>query len=263
MAQLADGVHVDAVLQTRGLVKDFRGFRAVNEVDLNVHAGRIHALVGPNGAGKTTLFNMLSGFIKPSAGRVMFRGEDVTGMPPDRLARKGIGRSFQITSLFEELRVVEHVELALQSASGLGYRFWVSERVLARYRPRALDILTEVELDGLAERQVHTLPYGQKRALELALVLALNPVLVLFDEPTAGMSVEDVARVTALIRRISHGRSVVLVEHNMGIVAELADDVTVLHQGRVLAVGTYDQVRHDERVIAAYLGQVDQAHAES
>jgi branched-chain amino acid transport system ATP-binding protein len=250
--------NVETVLETHGLVKTFRGFRAVDGVDLSVHADRIHALVGPNGAGKTTLFNMLCGFIKPSAGQVTFRGEDVTGLPPDRLARKGIGRSFQITSLFEQLRVVEHVELALQSASGLGYRFWLSDRVLGRYRPQALDILSQVDLDGLAEREVHTLPYGQKRALELALVLAVDPVLVLLDEPTAGMGVEDVARVTALIRRISRGRSVVLVEHNMGIIAELADHVTVLHQGRVLAAGTYDQVRHDERVIAVYLGQVDQ-----
>jgi branched-chain amino acid transport system ATP-binding protein len=249
------------VLETRGLVKDFRGFRAVNGVDFAVRRGSIHALVGPNGAGKTTLFNMLCGFVKPTAGRVWFRGEDITALSPDRVARKGVGRSFQITSLFEQLRVLEHVELALQSGSGLGYRFWLHERVLGRYRARALEVLSRLDLEGLADREVHTLPYGQKRALELALVLALDPALLLLDEPTAGMSVEDIARVTALIRRISDGRTVVLVEHNMGIIAELADTVTVLQHGQVLAQGTYAEVRSDERVITAYLGRLDEEHA--
>lgn len=249
-----------ALLATHGLVKEFKGFRAVDGVDLRVRQGSIHALVGPNGAGKTTLFNMLSGLLKPSAGSITLRGEDVTHLPPDQIARRGVGRSFQITSLFEQLTVVEHVQLALQAASSLSYRFWLSEKVLARYRTRALEILGEVDLEQAAEREARSLPYGQKRALEVALVLALSPSLLLLDEPTAGMSVEDIARVTALIRRVSRGRTVVLVEHNMGVISELADQVTVLQHGRVLAEGSYDQVRGDQQVVDAYLGQVDTAH---
>lgn len=257
MPEAADG----ALLATHGLVKEFQGFRAVDGVDLRVRQESIHALVGPNGAGKTTLFNMLSGLLKPSAGTIMLRSEDITRLPPDQIARRGVGRSFQITSLFEQLTVVEHVQLALQAASSLSYRFWLSDQVLARYRPRALDILAEVDLEPAAEREARSLPYGQKRALEVALVLALSPALLLLDEPTAGMGVEDIVRVTALIRRVSQGRTVVLVEHNMGVISELADRVTVLQHGRVLAEGTYDEVRNDQRVIDAYLGQVDVAHA--
>jgi branched-chain amino acid transport system ATP-binding protein len=246
------------VLQTEGLTRDFRGFRAVDRVDLRVQEGTIHALVGPNGAGKTTLFNMLTGFLKPSLGRVILRGHDVTGLPPERMAQLGMGRSFQITSLFEQLTVLEHVALALQSATSLGYRFWLPERVLGRYREEALDLLGQVGLADVADREAHSLPYGQKRALELALVLALRPTLLLLDEPTAGMGIEDVDRIIALIRRVRDGRTVVLVEHNMGVVSELADQVTVLQYGGILAEGPYETVRQDPRVIEAYLGE---AHA--
>jgi branched-chain amino acid transport system ATP-binding protein len=244
------------ILQTQGLTKRFRGFVAVDGVDLSVRAGSIHALVGPNGAGKTTLFNMLSGFVRPSAGRVMLRGEETTHLAPDQIARRGVGRSFQITSLFEQLSVIEHVSLALQAATGLGYRFWASDRALDRFRPRAAELLAEVGLDAAAEREAHTLAYGQKRALELALVLALEPQLLLLDEPTAGMGIEELAPITSLIRRIAVGRTVVLVEHNMGVVGELADRVTVLQRGSILAEGPYAEVRQDPRVVTAYLGQV-------
>ena len=248
---------VSAILETRALTKRFRGFVAVDGVNLQVRQGSIHALVGPNGAGKTTLFNMLSGFVRPTAGRVLFGGSDITHLPPDRIARRGVGRSFQITSLFEQLTVVEHVALALQAATNLGYRFWASESALHRFRPRALEVLADVSLESVAERPVHTLAYGQKRALELALVLAAEPSLLLLDEPTAGMGAEELAPITALIRRIAAGRTVVLVEHNMGVVGELADIVTVLQRGSVLAEGPYAEVRRDERVVTAYLGQVD------
>ncbi len=247
------------ILETEGLTKDFRGFRAVDRVSLSVEEGAIHALVGPNGAGKTTLFNMLTGFLQPSAGRINFLGQEVTGLPPEQIARRGIARSFQITSLFERLTVLEHAALALLSATGLGYRFWAPERVLGRFRQHALDLLRQVGLAELAEREVHSLPYGQKRALELALVLALSPTLLLLDEPTAGMSFEDLDRIIALIRRVRDGRTVVLVEHNMGVVAELADQVTVMQRGRVLAEGPYQTVRQDPRVIEAYLGAPDEA----
>jgi branched-chain amino acid transport system ATP-binding protein len=243
------------LLEARGLTKDFRGFRAVDNVDLAVEEGTVHALVGPNGAGKTTLFNMLTGFIKPTAGRIVFDGDDVTGLPPDRIARRRMARSFQITSLFEQLTALEHVALALQSATSLGYRFWQSDRVLDQFKERALAILDEVGLAPFAGRTVESLPYGQKRALEIALVLALDPRLLLLDEPTSGMSLEDVERMIALIRRVREGRTVVMVEHNMGVVSELADRVTVLQRGAVLAEGPYVEVRDDPRVIEAYLGQ--------
>jgi branched-chain amino acid transport system ATP-binding protein len=244
-------------LETRGVVRDFGGFRAVNGVDVGLDAGRVHALVGPNGAGKTTLFNLLTGFLRPSAGTILLFDEDVTGLPPDRIAQRGVARSFQITSLFEPLSVLEHVILALQSRSALGLRFWSSGRALDRFEPQARALLTEVDLAGHASRRVSSLPYGQKRALELALALALEPRLLLLDEPTSGMALEDVRRTIALIRRIRAGRTVVLVEHNMGVVAELADRVIVMHQGRIVADGAYETVRHDAAVIAAYLGQTD------
>ena len=246
------------ILETRGLSKRFRGFTAVDNVDLSVETGSIHALVGPNGAGKTTLFNMLSGFVRPTAGKVSFAGSDITHLAPDQIARRGVGRSFQITSLFEQLSVIEHVSLALQAATGLGYRFWSSDRALARFQPRAADLLAEVGLQGAASREVRTLAYGQKRALELALVLALDPKLLLLDEPTAGMGLEELGPITTLIRRIAIGRTVVLVEHNMGVVGELADTVTVLQRGSILAEGPYAEVRRDPRVVTAYLGQVEE-----
>jgi branched-chain amino acid transport system ATP-binding protein len=252
-AQMADAAA--PVLQTRGVSKDFRGFRAVDDVDVSVQAGTVHALVGPNGAGKTTLFNLLTGFLRPSAGVVLFEGRAITGWPPERIARLGIARSFQITSLFEQLSVREHVELALQAQTRLGLRFWRSDRLLDRFRDEAMGLLDEVGLGGRAEAPAGSLAYGQKRALELALALALRPKLLLLDEPTAGMGVEDVARTVQLIRRIKHGRTVVMVEHNMTVVADLADRVTVLQFGSVLVEGPYDEVRRDPRVITAYLGE--------
>lgn len=247
-------------LRTQGLTKSFRGFRAVDSVDLAVREGSVHALVGPNGAGKTTLFNMLTGFIRPTSGTITVFDEDVTGLQPEQIAHKGVARSFQITSLFENLTPREHVELALQGRRPrAGLRFWRSEKLLDRYRPDVDALLARVGLDGLADKPSGLLAYGQKRALEMALVLALDPKLMLFDEPTAGMGIEDVDRTIALVRRIAAGHTVVLVDHNMHVVGSLADEVTVLQQGKVLAQGTYDEVRNDDRVITAYLGEADHA----
>ncbi|GIG90703.1 ABC transporter ATP-binding protein [Plantactinospora endophytica] len=246
-------------VRTRALTKVFRGFRAVDSVDLEVREGTVHALVGPNGAGKTTLFNLLTGFVTPTSGTITVFDEDVTGQQPEQVARRGVARSFQITSLFETLTSREHVELALQGLTSQGFRFWRSEKLLGRHRARVDELLGQVGLTPLAEKPVGLLAYGQKRALEMALVLALDPRVMLLDEPTAGMGIEDVDRTIELVRRIAAGRTVVFVDHNMHVVGSLADRVTVLQQGRVLAEGAYDEVRNDERVITAYLGEADHA----
>jgi branched-chain amino acid transport system ATP-binding protein len=247
-----------ALLQTSGLIKDFRGFRAVDGVDLTITEGTIHALVGPNGAGKTTLFNLLTGFLTPTSGSIVYRGQDITGKAPEKIAHLGIARSFQITSLFDQLTGLEHLELALASPTGLGMRFWRSEDRMGQFRERSLELIDEVGLAHLADRVVGSLAYGQKRALELALALALDPSLLLLDEPTAGMGMEDVDRTIALVRQVAKGRTVVLVDHNMHVVGSLADQVTVLQQGKILAEGSYEHVRMDDKVITAYLGH---AHA--
>ncbi len=241
-------------LVARGLTRDFRGFRAVDSVDLDVTAGTVHALVGPNGAGKTTLFNLLTGFLAPTAGRIELAGRDVTGLAPEAVARLGVARSFQITSLFGQLTAAEHVELALQATQGGGWRFWRSEALLRKHRDRAHELLAMVGLAAHEQSTADSLSYGRKRALELALALALDPKVMLLDEPTAGMGLEDVERTVELIGRVRQGRTVVMVEHNMGVVGALADRVTVLQAGKVLAEGSYAQVRADERVITAYLG---------
>src|SRR5262245_29647701 len=247
-------------LRTHRLVRDFRGFRAVDRVDLVVAEGSVHALVGPNGAGKTTLFNLLSGFLAPTAGRVELHGHDVTGWAPERIAQRGVARSFQITSLFPQLTARAHVELALQRSGGLGWKFWRSSRLTHRYTDRAVALLADVGLADFAEASADSLPYGRKRALELALALALEPKVLLLDEPTAGMGLEDIDSTVELVAKVRSGRTVVLVEHNMSVVGRLADRVTVLQAGRVLVEGSYHDVRNDERVIAAYLGSADAAH---
>ncbi|MER7587466.1 ABC transporter ATP-binding protein [Micromonospora sp. NPDC127501] len=249
-----------ALLSARGLTRDFRGFRAVDDVDLDVASDSVHALVGPNGAGKTTLFNLLTGFLRPSGGRIELAGRDVTGLPPEQVARLGVARSFQITSLFPQLSAREHVALALQSPSGLGWRFWRSAKLMGRYTERADELLAMVGLVELAHAPSASLAYGRKRALELAIALALDPKVLLLDEPTAGMGLEDVDRTVELIGRVRQGRTVVMVEHNMSVVGRLADTVTVLQAGKVLVEGPYEQVRADERVITAYLGAADAAH---
>jgi branched-chain amino acid transport system ATP-binding protein len=247
-------------LSTRALVKEFRGFRAVDGVDLDVAAGTVHALVGPNGAGKTTLFNLLTGFLAPTSGRIEVAGRDLTGLPPEKVARHGVARSFQITSLFPQLTARAHVELALQGSTGMGWHFWRSAKSMRRFTPSALSLLGEVGLDALAESTADSLPYGRKRALELAVALALDPSVLLLDEPTAGMGLEDVERTVDLIARVRDGRTVVMVEHNMSVVGQLADQVTVLQAGRVLVEGPYETVRTDPRVVTAYLGTPDAAH---
>lgn len=247
-------------LRTVDLTKDFRGFTAVNSVNLDVAEGTVHALVGPNGAGKTTLFNLLTGFLTPTSGQILLRGEDIAGKQPEQIAHLGVARSFQITSLFDQMTLLEHLELALASPTGLGYRFWSSRKRLGQFKARAMELLSQVGLADRAGVTAGSLAYGQKRALEIALAIANDPSLLLLDEPTAGMGLEDVDRTIDLVKQVSKGRSVVFVDHNMHVVGSLADSVTVLQSGEVLAEGTYDEVRNDERVITAYLGETGDTH---
>jgi branched-chain amino acid transport system ATP-binding protein len=248
----------DTILATNGLTKEFRGFVAVNGVDLTVRAGTIHALIGPNGAGKTTCFNLLTKFLQPTAGTIAFKGRDITGMKPAAVARLGLIRSFQISAIFAHLTALENVRIALQRARGGSFDFWRSEEVLQVYDARALALLADVGLADYVDTPAVQLPYGRKRALEIATTLALDPEMMLLDEPTAGMAHEDVDRIVALVRRIRQGRTILMVEHNLSVVEGLCDTITVLARGQVLAEGDYAHVSRDPDVIAAYLGT---AHA--
>jgi branched-chain amino acid transport system ATP-binding protein len=244
----------DTVLETQGLTKEFRGFVAVRNVNLRVMRGTIHGLIGPNGAGKTTCFNLLTGFLAPTRGRVLYAGSDITRTPPASVARLGLVRSFQISSVFPHLSARRNVRLALQRARGRSFDFWRSSRVLASLDGEARDLLAQVGLADFAETLAVELPYGQKRALEIATTLATRPHTMLLDEPTAGMGHEDVDRVAALIRQVAAGRTVLMVEHNLAVVERLCDRITVLARGEVLAEGDYASVARNPDVIQAYLG---------
>jgi branched-chain amino acid transport system ATP-binding protein len=249
----------DICLETAGLTKSFRGFTAVGGIDLRVRQGSIHALIGPNGAGKTTCFNLLTKFLKPSAGTIRFEGTDITALKPAAIARRGIVRSFQISAVFGTFTALENVRLALQRKRGNSFDFWRSERLLRRYDDEAHALLVDVGLDDAADTLAAELSYGRKRALEIATTLALAPRLMLLDEPTAGMTEEDVVRIVALIRRIRHGRTILMVEHNLSVVSGLSDQITVLARGRVIAEGDYADVSSNPDVVTAYLGTSDAA----
>jgi branched-chain amino acid transport system ATP-binding protein len=244
----------EPILETRDLVKAFAGFVAVNRVSLDVRRGTIHAIIGPNGAGKTTFFNLLTRFLPVTRGTIRFRGEDITRARPADVARKGVVRSFQVSAVFPELTALENVRVALQRALGTSFHFWRSERSLERLDARAVELLAEVGLEDQRDTVAIELPYGRKRALELATTLALEPELMLLDEPTQGMGHEDVGRVVALIRKVAAGRTVLMVEHNLSVVQDLADRVTVLARGSVLADGSYAEVSKDPAVLEAYIG---------
>jgi len=243
------------ILQTQGLTKEFRGFVAVNSVDLSIARHSIHALIGPNGAGKTTCFNLLTKFLQPTRGTITYDGRDITGMKPAQVARLGLVRSFQISAVFPHLTALENVRLALQRTRGESFDFWRSETVLKQYDERARALLDEVGLLSHAAVPAGLLAYGRKRALEIATTLALDPTMMLLDEPTAGMTHDDVDRIVELVRRVAKGRTVLLVEHNLKVVSGLCDRITVLARGQVLAEGDYTQVSRDPAVIAAYLGE--------
>jgi branched-chain amino acid transport system ATP-binding protein len=244
----------EIILETRALVKEFKGFVAVDGVSLRIRRGEIHALIGPNGAGKTTLFNLLTRFLQPTSGSIFFHGENITREAPADIARRGIVRSFQISAVFPHLTVLENVRVALQSKLGTSFQFWRSEKHLAALDDRAMRLLAGVGLEGSALKLTADLAYGSKRALELATTLALDPQLLLLDEPTQGMGHEDVARVTRLIREVAAGRTVLMVEHNMKVVSTIADTISVLQRGRLIAAGVYAEVSRDPQVIEAYMG---------
>jgi branched-chain amino acid transport system ATP-binding protein len=247
----------DCILETHDLTKEFKGFVAVDKVNLRVRRGSIHALIGPNGAGKTTCFNLLTKFLTPTSGRIVFAGDDITSEKPAAIARRGVVRSFQISAVFGHLSVLENVRVALQRKRGGSFDFWRSARVLDELNSSASGLIDDVGLTEFESTVAVELPYGRKRALELATTLALDPEMMLLDEPTAGMTHADVERITALIKRVSANRTVLMVEHNLSVVSTLSDTITVLQRGEILAEGDYQNVSSNPQVIEAYLGAGD------
>ena len=248
------GEQADFILETAGLTKEFRGFTAVNNVNLAVRRGSIHALIGPNGAGKTTCFNLITKFLQPTRGTIRFNGKDITALKPADIARLGLVRSFQISATFPHLDLIENVRIALQRPAGLHFQFWRPEQSLDRLNDRAMNLLAEVGLEKHAKLKAVELSYGRKRALEIATTLALEPEMLLLDEPMAGMGGEDIARVTELIRKVARNRTVLMVEHNLSVVASLSDFITVLARGEILSEGTYAEVSRKPEVVEAYMG---------
>ena len=244
----------DFIIQTRGLSKEFKGFAAVSDVSLNVRRHSIHALIGPNGAGKTTCFNLLTKFLTPSAGQILFNGRDITHARPAAIARSGLVRSFQISAVFGHLTVLENVRVALARMQGATFRFWRSEKTLDALNERAMELMEAVGVAEYRDTPAGELSYGRKRALEIATTLALEPEMLLLDEPMAGMGREDIRRTADLIRRVSVNRTILMVEHNLSVVAELSDTITVLKLGRLLAEGSYGEVSANPEVVEAYMG---------
>ena len=245
-----DGV----ILAADNLTKEFRGFLAVEGVNLRVRRGQIHALIGPNGAGKTTCFNLLTKFLPPTRGKITYKGQDITALSPADIARLGLVRSFQISAVFPHLTALENVRIALQRQRGDSFDFWRSQKVLSDFDDRARALLADVGLSEFESTEASDLSYGRKRALEIATTLALDPEMLLLDEPMAGMGNEDVDRIAALIKRISANRTILMVEHNLSVVSSLSDTITVLARGKVLAEGDYATVSKDPRVVEAYIG---------
>ena len=247
----------DAIIETEKLSKNFRGLWAVKDVNLKVRRGTIHALIGPNGAGKTTCFNLITKFIPPTSGVIRYNGQDITGLKPADIARMGLVRSFQISATFPHLTLLENIRIALQRRLGTSFHFWRSERSLDVLNDEALALLEDVGLGAYAQLQAVELPYGRKRALEIATTLALDPEMLLLDEPMAGMGREDIGRISELIRRVAKNRTVLMVEHNLSVVSDLSDVITVLARGEILAEGPYSEVSRNPQVIEAYMGSGD------
>ena len=252
----------ETILETQNLTKEFKGFTAVSKVNLSVRRGAIHALIGPNGAGKTTCFNLLTKFLEPTSGKIIFNGVDITGERPAQIARRGVIRSFQISAVFPHLTLLQNVRIGLQRKLGTEFHFWRSEKSLDVLNDRAMELLEAVDLTRFADTVTAEMPYGRKRALEIATTLALEPAMMLLDEPTQGMGHEDIGRIVELIRKVSADRTILMVEHNLSVVAHLCDRITVLTRGSVLAEGTYEEVSKNPQVLAAYVGSdnINDAH---
>ena len=247
----------DIILETQRLTKEFKGFVAVSDVNLRIKRGTIHALIGPNGAGKTTVFNLLTKFLSPTSGKILFNGHDITAEKSAQIARRGIIRSFQISAVFPHLTVLENVRVALQRKLGTSFHFWKSAKSLDCLNSRAMELLESVDLASFAPTQTVELPYGRKRALEIATTLALEPEMMLLDEPTQGMGHEDIGRVVDLIKKVSANRTILMVEHNLSVVSDLSDTITVLQRGSVLAEGPYEEVSKNPQVLEAYVGTAE------
>ena len=242
------------VLSARGLRRDFGGFTAVKNVDLDVHHAQVHALIGPNGAGKTTVFNLLTKFLQPTHGTITLLGIDITKTRPDKVARMGLVRSFQISAVFPHLTVLDNVRVALQRPNNLAHQFWRPLSALDSLNARAEQLIASVGLSKERNAVAADLSYGRKRVLEIATTLALDPKVLLLDEPMAGMGLEDVNTVSAIIRDVARDRAVLMVEHNLSVVADICHHVTVLQRGEILAQGDYATVSRDPRVREAYMG---------
>ncbi|ERS06322.1 hypothetical protein Q668_21740 [Alcanivorax sp. PN-3] len=248
----------DYILSTRKLTKHFHGFCAVSEVDIDVREGAVHALIGPNGAGKSTCFNLITKFLSPSSGQIFYRGRDITSLKPAEVAERGMIRSFQISSIFPDLTCAENVEIAIQKREGMSFNFWSPRQTLHQYRDETMDLLYRTGLEQQADARSGSLSYGKRRALEIATTLAMNPSVLLLDEPMAGMGREDIATISDLIQEIRDGRTIVMVEHNLDVVRDLSDTITVLEAGQVICQGNYDEVSSNPRVMEAYLGTGDE-----
>jgi len=242
------------ILEARGLSKQFRGFYAVKDVDLSVRRHTIHALIGPNGAGKTTCFNLLTTFLKATTGTITYNGRRIENSDPASVASMGLVRSFQISAVFGQMSVMENLRVALQRKRSDNFAFWRNESVLNELNERTYELIRSVGLEKWLHAPAADLSYGRKRALELVTTIAMEPELILLDEPMAGLGHEDIGPVMDLIAHFAKGRTVLMVEHNMKVIAKLCDHVTVLQSGEVLAEGTYEQVSQDQRVIEAYVG---------
>ncbi len=253
---MKDAENREIILEAKSLRKDFGGLVAVDDVSVQVRARTLHSIIGPNGAGKTTLFNLLSGTMPPTQGQVFFKGRDITHAPPYRMARLGLGRSFQITNIFSNLTVLENVRLAAQAVGGDNFKLLRHISGFRRYREKALDVIGQVGLRGREATPASALPHGDKRKLELGIMLASDPELLLLDEPTAGMSSEQVPALLEIIQGIlaSDDKTIVLVEHRMDVVMNISNFITVMHQGRVLAEGSPREIAANEAVQSAYLG---------
>lgn len=253
-SEAATSAATETAIELRNVTKEFKGFVAVDNVSMQVKTGHIHAIIGPNGAGKTTLFNLITKFLTPTSGQILYRGDDITRARPVDIARRGMVRSFQISAVFPEMTVLENVRVALQQPTGLSFHFWKPETDLHYLNDRAMELLDLVGITDAADRVAGELPYGRKRALEIATTLALEPETLLLDEPMSGMGTEDIGRIGEVIRNAAAGRTIVMIEHQMKVVADLSDTITVLQRGSILAEGTYDEVSSNEQVIEAYMG---------